>query len=308
MRVVVIGGTGHVGSYLIPRLVNAGYDVISISRNKRSAYFTDDAWAHVESLELNRDQLDETGEFGNAVAEFNADIVIDLICFNLGSAKQLFEAVAGSVKHFLHCGTIWVYGASSGVPSEEYHERKPLGDYGRNKAEVESYLLAASTPRTAVTVLHPGHIVGPGWVPLNPAGNFNQSLFTRLTEGKGIVLPDSGLQTLHHVHADDVALAFQRAIEQNENSAGESFNIVSDAALTLNAYAEAIAKAYGQDAFVSHLPMNKWAEQVSTNDYEATLEHLLHSSNCSNQKARDQLGFTPRYSSIEAVIESIGTF
>ncbi|HIQ05374.1 MAG TPA: NAD(P)-dependent oxidoreductase [Anaerolineae bacterium] len=32
MRVVIIGGTGHVGTYLVPRLVEAGHEVISLSR------------------------------------------------------------------------------------------------------------------------------------------------------------------------------------------------------------------------------------------------------------------------------------
>ena len=28
MRVVVIGGTGHVGTFLIPRLIHEGYEVV----------------------------------------------------------------------------------------------------------------------------------------------------------------------------------------------------------------------------------------------------------------------------------------
>ena len=31
-RVVIIGGTGHVGTYLVPRLVCAGFEVINVSR------------------------------------------------------------------------------------------------------------------------------------------------------------------------------------------------------------------------------------------------------------------------------------
>ena len=32
MRVVIIGGSGHVGTYLVPRLVEAGHKVINLSR------------------------------------------------------------------------------------------------------------------------------------------------------------------------------------------------------------------------------------------------------------------------------------
>jgi uncharacterized protein YbjT (DUF2867 family) len=36
MRVVVIGGSGHVGTFLVPRLIVAEHEVVSISRGKRS--------------------------------------------------------------------------------------------------------------------------------------------------------------------------------------------------------------------------------------------------------------------------------
>jgi uncharacterized protein YbjT (DUF2867 family) len=37
-RVVIIGGSGHVGTYLVPRLVAAGFEVVNVSRGKRAAY------------------------------------------------------------------------------------------------------------------------------------------------------------------------------------------------------------------------------------------------------------------------------
>ena len=47
----------------------------------------------------------------------------------------------------------------------------PFGDYGIQKAAIEAYLLD-QTRRYGfpATVVHPGHIVGPGWAPLNPQG------------------------------------------------------------------------------------------------------------------------------------------
>jgi nucleoside-diphosphate-sugar epimerase len=34
-RVVVIGATGHIGSYLVPRLVRGGHEVLAMSRGTR---------------------------------------------------------------------------------------------------------------------------------------------------------------------------------------------------------------------------------------------------------------------------------
>ena len=38
MQVVVIGGTGHIGTYLSPQLVEAGHAVTCVSRGLREAY------------------------------------------------------------------------------------------------------------------------------------------------------------------------------------------------------------------------------------------------------------------------------
>ena len=35
MKVIVTGGTGHIGTYLIPRLVEAGHEVICITRGQQ---------------------------------------------------------------------------------------------------------------------------------------------------------------------------------------------------------------------------------------------------------------------------------
>ena len=47
-RVIVIGGTGHIGTFLVPRLVTAGHEVIVASRAAREPYQSHAAWNDVE--------------------------------------------------------------------------------------------------------------------------------------------------------------------------------------------------------------------------------------------------------------------
>ena len=54
MKIVVIGGSGHIGTYLVPRLVRAGHEVVNISRGQRSSYTEDDAWRQVRQLTADR--------------------------------------------------------------------------------------------------------------------------------------------------------------------------------------------------------------------------------------------------------------
>jgi nucleoside-diphosphate-sugar epimerase len=40
VRIVVIGGSGHVGSFLVPRLVRSGHEVINLTRGAHTPYAT----------------------------------------------------------------------------------------------------------------------------------------------------------------------------------------------------------------------------------------------------------------------------
>ena len=306
MRTIVIGGTGHIGTYLVPRLVEAGHEIISVSRQNRSPYHSHKAWQSVRQVTLDRTAAEQAGNFAKEIRELAPEVVIDLICFTLQSAQGLVEALRGQVGLFLFCGTTWVHGHSEQVPTTESQPRRPFGEYGIQKAAVERYLLAeAHQRRFPATVLHPGHIVGPGWVPVNPAGNFNPQVFARLARGAEVLLPNLGLETVHHVHADDVAQGFMQALANWGSAVGESFHVVSPAALTLRGYAEAMAAWFGQAAQLRFVSWEEWQKTATKDEIEATWDHIAHSPNCSIEKARRLLNYQPRYSSLQAVQEAV---
>lgn len=306
MRVVIIGGSGHVGTYLVPRLVEAGYEVVCVSRQQRQPYQSHAAWKSVQQVSVDRTTAEQSGNFGEQIRALKPDIVIDMICFKPDSAQHLVGALRGRVRHFLYCGTIWVHGHSEQVPTTEEQPRRPFDEYGINKAAIEACLLdEARRSGFPATVLHPGHIVGPGWAPLNPAGHFNPEVFARLARGEELALPNIGMETVHHVHADDVAQSFMQAIAHWNNAVGESFHVVSEQALTLRGYAEAMAAWFGQPARLRFLPWEEWRETVSEQEADATWSHIAHSPNCSIAKAKRLLGYQPRYSSLQAVQESV---
>jgi nucleoside-diphosphate-sugar epimerase len=309
MRIVIIGGTGHVGTYLVPRLVLAGHEVISVSRQKREPYSNHAAWKSVQQMVIDRQEADKTNRFGKQILKLSPDIVIDMICFTPESAHKITEALNGQVQHFLHCGTIWVHGHSERVPTVETMPRNPFGEYGINKAAIEEYLLSEHRRSGfPVSIMHPGHIVGPGWAPLNPAGHFNMEVFKILAEGKELILPNLGMETVHHVHADDVAQSFVKAIENRNRALGESFHIVSEQALTLRGYATAMAAWFGQETRLRFLPWDQWKNTVTEEEAAATWDHIAHSPACSIEKARSLLNYSPRYSSLQAVQEAVGSW
>src|ERR1700694_5338455 len=100
MRVVVIGGTGHIGSYLSPLLAEAGHAVICVSRGQRRPYREHPAWSRIEHRILDRSAEESRGAFGIQIADLDAEAVIDLTCYTLSSAEHLVNALSGRVRRF----------------------------------------------------------------------------------------------------------------------------------------------------------------------------------------------------------------
>jgi hypothetical protein len=152
MRVVVIGGTGHIGTYLVPGLVRAGHDVVVISRGSRRPYRDDPLWGEVERVTCDRVAAESDGSFGSLVAGLRPDAVVDLTCFTPAQAEQLVLALDG--QHLVHTGSVWSYGPSAVVPTTEDAVKKPYGEYGIGKLAIERYLMGQE--RVRATVVHPG--------------------------------------------------------------------------------------------------------------------------------------------------------
>lgn len=304
-RVVVIGATGHIGSYLVPRLVGGGHEVIAISRGTRGPYHASQQWDSVTRVTVDRDAEDAEGTFGGRVAALRPDVVIDLICFTAASAQQLIDALRPSRPLLVHCGTIWVHGPAMRVPVTEDEPRTPSGEYGTGKAEIEALLhretLAGGVP---TVVLHPGHISGPGWPVITPAGNLDPAVWTNLATGRPLALPDHGLGVLHHVHADDVAQAFQRALSRPA-AIGASFHVAAEKAMTLRGLATGVAQWFGREPVLDFVDWAQFDHRVAPEHAEATRQHTFRSITASIDRAKETLGYAPRYSSLSALHEAL---
>jgi len=305
MRIAVIGGTGHVGTYLVPRLVRGGHEVLALSRGERQPYHPAPEWGAVARLAVDRDAEDAAGTFGGRIAALGADVVIDMICFTPESARQLVDALRPARPLLLHCGTIWVHGPAARVPLTEDEPRTAFGDYGTGKAAIEALLwretMAGGVPSV---VLHPGHISGPGWPVITPAGNLDADVWRRLATGEPLALPDLGLGVLHHVHADDVAQAFERALTRPA-AIGASFHVVAAQAMTLRGLATGVAAWFGREPVLDLVDWPEFARRAGADNAAATRAHVERSIAASIDRARAVLGYAPRYTTLDALREAL---
>ena len=304
---IVLGGSGHIGSYFVPKLVEMGYAVTAVSRSMRPAYTADDpAWERVWRMNYARDDL---VSLEAALRADRPEVICDTLCYRPEQAKALVEMIGrieGYAPHLIHIGSTWVFAEKLFVPVDENHVRNDTSEYGVNKTEIEAYLHAATREgKIRATVLHPGHVSGRGWVPINPQGNGDMGVFEAIRDGRPILLPDDGSATLHHVHSADIAGLMAACIRQPEKSVGESFNAVSPQAMSERGFAEWLYRHYGHTPKIDYLPMEEFCRHISPDDVEDSREHARHSTLCSMEKARKVLGFEPKWTSQDTILDAL---
>lgn len=317
MKIVVTGGRGHIGTFLIPMLVKAGHEVVSVTRGQSKPYVGDAAWKRVQNVVLDRSN---DPDFAQKIAAINADVVVDLINFHLEDTKKMVEALKGTrLSHYVFCSSVWAHGRAEVVPEDPNCFKDPLEDYGATRAQdrygwnkYQSELYLKDQYRRhgfPVSIIMPGQISGPGWTIINPWGNTNTKIFETIAKGEMIYLPNFGMETLHHVHAEDVAQLFFKTIQNRSLALGQSFHAVAQQSLTLYGYAKIMYEFFNQKPQIGFLPWDKWCDYLGNKEEaEHTFFHIARSGHYSIENAKNLVGYQPKYSARETVEISVQSY
>ena len=225
MRVFVTGGTGTIGSAVIPELLGNGHAVLALARSEGSAQSLQDAGA--ETL---RGGLTDLDVLRNGAAQ--SDGVISLafgrdygtaealaasITEEAAAMATLGEALVGSNRPIVTVsGTPWVPGRAS-TEADPLPIDGPVG--GRGRSVMAMLALASRGVRaTAVRMPRTVHNDGQGGF----AGLLTDT--ARLTGVSGY--PGDGRQRWPAVHARDAAVLIRLALESA--AAGTAWHAVSD--------------------------------------------------------------------------------
>ncbi len=303
MKIVVIGANGHIGSYLVPSLIRAGHSVIAVSRGNRKPYFSAHEWNEAEQIFSDRASFLQNTLLTRSL---KCDAVIDTLCMNASDAKQLVDAFSGTGTHLVVIGTIWIYREKYYIPVREDHPSTEHEAYGFEKAAmVQTLAQYAKDKNCRWTVLHPGHISGKGWLPINPQGNLNEKIYRDIAAGNEICLPFLGLTTLQFVHSQDIADLAICCLNQPEKSDRQIFHAACPDAIPLQAYAQQLYEHFGKTPAIRFVSLQDFQSLLSSDDYDCSMDHISHSPCCSMEKAKSLLGFIPHYTCIQTVLDAI---
>jgi nucleoside-diphosphate-sugar epimerase len=233
MRVLVLGGSGYIGSRLCTLLRDSGWAVPVSASARRSL-------AGVESLRV--DACDPAA-LGRALQ--GIDAVVNCVAGDAKSIRAGADALAqacaeAGCARIVHLSSMAVYGLQEGEVREEAPLDPTLGWYARAKCEAESRMASFALNGGSVVLLRPGCVWGAGselWV-----GRIARLLRAGRLGDLGVA--GDGWSNL--VHVDDVCNCVLAALKLAQ-PAGEirTYNLAAPDSPRWNEYFVDLALAIG---------------------------------------------------------------
>jgi UDP-glucose 4-epimerase len=274
-RVLVLGGTGFLGTHLVKALAREGVRVRTFDRNQPKVIGKsrlDETDGRVLALRLPNVEV-VTGDFvtGSGLAEAldgvdlvyhlisttvpstsNADPIFD-VQSNLIGTLRLLEMMRSAAVHrivYVSSGGT-VYGNPSILPGPESHPLGPLCSYGVVKVAIENYLhmhtelygLTSNVLRVSNPYgTHQHHIGVQGVIP---------TFFKKIVDGLPIEIWGDGSIVRDYIHVNDVVSALLRAGARERSG---TFNIGSGMGHSVNEILDIVQRQVGSVADVRYLP------------------------------------------------------
>ena len=228
-RALVTGGAGFVGSHLVDRLVDDGWEVLvlddlSSGKVSRLAGARRRGSVTVHQIDLRGEELMVTvGRFSphlvfhlaaqTSVAASVADPRRDADINIMGTVNLLEASSRAEVDRFVFTSSVAVYGREVDLPAREVSGPRPDSPYGVSKKVAEDYLRFWRRERgLEYTVIRPSNIYGPRQDPSGEAGVV--AVFSRAClDRRRPTIFGSGTDTRDYVYVDDVVDALLRAAE-----------------------------------------------------------------------------------------------
>jgi UDP-glucose 4-epimerase len=264
-RALVTGAAGFIGSHAVDACLRLGMDVVAtddLSGGFRENVPDGARWVQGDITDGNFiESLWDGGDFDFVyhIAAYAAEGLSHFIrTYNYrtnlhASVLLINQAVKRAVKRFVFTSSIAVYGAEQTPMSEDMIPR-PEDPYGISKYAVELDLAAAHEMfGLDYTIFRPHNVYGERQNISDPYRNVIGIFMSRVLEAEPMPVFGDGLQTRAFSHIDDVAPLVARA-PMVEASRNEVINVGADRPYTIMELADQVARAFGVERRIVHLP------------------------------------------------------
>jgi len=308
MKVLVTGATGFTGKRLTEILLQKGYEVRVIIRNKSRFKIPKNG-----NLEIVIGDLKNITDVDIAVKDVQIIFHVAALYRTAGAAPQeywdthvkatenlLNSAHRNSVKKFIHTSTVGIHSHIENPPADENYQIKPGDIYQLTKWEGEKKAKEFHDKTgLPLVIIRPSAIYGPGDMRL-------LKLFKIASKKYSIIL-GSGEIFYHMVYVDDLANGLILAAESNITN-GEAFIIGGDGYISLNKMLDLISRILNKESKIIHLPaapvqiLGSVCEKIciplgiDPPIYRRRVDFFIKSRAFDISKAKKILGYSPKVS------------
>lgn len=300
MKIIVTGGSGFLGSHMIPALEAQGHTILNVDIREPNYIEVETVIADI----LDKQKMKEVIKDADAVLHLAGLIeagesVKDpqrFIDVNISGTVCVLEAMReNEINTILFSSSAAVYGEPKNIPIKEDDPTMPINPYGMTKLAMEglisSYVKAHGMTGVALRYFN---LYGPK-EHHEPESHAMPRFIKQVYEGKEVTVYGSGEHQRDYIHVKDIADAHLKALDYALQHKGEYhyFNLSTQKPSTVLDIARAVEKAMGKQAKINHLPERPGDPLV------------LYAS---AQKAKEVLGWQAQVSLEDGIKETVDYF
>lgn len=307
-KLLVTGADGFIGSHLVEKLVQSGYQVKAFVQ-----YNSFGTWGWIDSLPkeikqqieiFSGDIRDPYGvkrslEECDAVLHLAALIAIPYsyhspdtyIDTNIKGTLNVLQAARElEIEKVVHTSTSEVYGTAKYVPIDEDHPLQGQSPYSASKIGADQLAISFySSFNTPVSIIRPFNTYGPR----QSARAVIPTIISQIASGHDVIKLGALTPTRDFNYVEDTVNGFISILEST-TSIGEVINIGSNFEISIKDTAETIAR-------VMKSKVEFITDEIRLRPENSEVERLW----ASNQKASELLGWKPKYGGIEGFEKGI---
>jgi len=302
MKILVTGGAGFIGSHLVDRLVQEGYEVAvadNLSTGKRkhinraARFYRLDIQGRWLERVFRKERptvlmhLAAQMDVRRSVADPTYDAQVNI----LGTLNVLAQAVAHGTRKVIFASSGGaIYGEQDLFPAPESHPTRPMSPYGISKLCGEHYLFYYQQVSGIQAVsLRFANVYGPRQDPGGEAGVV--SIFTqKLLHNEQPIINGNGRQTRDFIFVDDVVEAHLAVMGREVQG---TFNVGTGEETSVNELFRILAGLTNPQCKELHGPAKKGEQMRSVVD---------------SGKLRRELGWEPKVSLQEGLSRTVEFF
>lgn len=280
--VLVTGGLGYIGSYVVPELLDRGWRVRVIDNRYRCDPSVAEHIAALEDVEVVEGDVRYAHTVEAAMRGTEAVVHLAAVCMNksiadptesldvnlMGTQNVMDAAARAGVRRFIYASSASVYGDPTSLPMREDDVMHPITPYCVAKLAGEQ-MLAFYARRTNMSwlALRFFNVYGPG----QPTDAYYTSVvntfLSRIARGEAPVIDGRGEQSVDFVFVADVARAVGLALDSD--ATGLPVNVGTGQQTSISELADLLVRCLGSDVVPIFRP-----REVLVTRREASVERI----------------------------------